>query len=129
MDHLQAKAELLEVIEASQIAVGGEWAEPNTWLMACPRPSGGIGVRYGYSGAARGAFDAQVGFEAATPVWEAAGLTAREGDPLLDSRLFYAEGPGGLIIEFGVGPAAQTIGARSDCVAGDRNEILDSGNS
>lgn len=70
-----------------------------------------------------GAFDADASYAAVRPVWTGAGLAAREGDPLADSRMFYAEGSGGLVIELGIGPAAQTVNARSDCAPGDAAEI------
>ena len=122
-DYLAAEAVLLGTVEATQTAAGGSWETPRTRAMECPLPAGGTGARLSYASVARGAFDADASYAAVRPVWTGAGLAAREGDPLADSRMFYAEGSGGLVIELGIGPAAQTVNARSDCAPGDAAEI------
>ncbi len=122
-DYLAAEAALLGTVEATQTAAGGSWETPRTRVMECPLPAGGTGARLSYASVARGVFDPDASFAAVRPVWTGAGLAVREGDPLADSRMFYAEGSAGLVIELGIGPAAQTIDARSDCAPGDAAEI------
>jgi hypothetical protein len=132
MDHVQASAELDEILKIAQDAIGGEWKNLDGGAAPCALPSGGQGVQYGFGRTGPGVpLDQQKAIEdLVVTEW-----TAREFAPVVGSQSLedivyttvrYPEtgyGVDGLYLDFRLGERGSAISGQTRCVPGDYRQI------
>lgn len=132
MDHLEAKAQLVSLLEFAQTTIGGEWQRSDSGARDCERGDG-TGASYLLSRIGPGLPDAdqQRALDAIAADWAENGVDATlttkpEVNGVVVTELRYpAEGadPDGFFVELWISDRASTLAGQSRCASGDAAAI------
>ena len=133
MDHVEAKAQLVALLETAQDAIGGEWERSDAGAHTCTLAAGGDGAAYGLNRLGPGvAADAQQAIvDEVVAAWlahdvDAVASTLPEVEGVIVTQVRYPAtdvDSDGFFVQLWVSERASTVGGQTRCATGDAAEI------
>lgn len=133
MDHVEAKAQLVTLLEAAQDAIGGEWERSDAGAQTCTLAGGGDGASYSLVrlGPAVELTQQQAIVDRVVAAWaeqdvKAFVTTKPEVEGVVVTQVRYPEAevdPDGFYIELWISDRASNIAGQTRCATGDAADI------